>query len=88
MLAQRDIETHGGDPVELLTIREACARLKLSRASMYRLIARGELPTVRIGRARRIILEDLDNFVSAHRSRSGSPLAEPCTTEGGRACRS
>jgi excisionase family DNA binding protein len=76
MLAQRDIETHGGDPVELLTIREACARLKLSRASMYRLIARGELPTVRIGRARRIVLEDLDRFITTLRSRSGFSLSE------------
>jgi excisionase family DNA binding protein len=62
--------------MELLTIREACDRLKLSRASLYRLIARGELPTVRIGRARRVIREDLDRFITTLRSRSGFSLEE------------
>jgi excisionase family DNA binding protein len=62
--------------MELLTIREACARLKLSRASMYRLIARGELPTVRIGRSRRVIREDLDRFITTLRSRSSFSLEE------------
>jgi excisionase family DNA binding protein len=64
--------------VELLTIREACDRLKLSRASLYRLIQSGRLPTVRIGRSRRIVSEDLDRFITTLRARSGSPA------EGGR----
>jgi excisionase family DNA binding protein len=63
--------------VELLTIREACDRLKLSRASLYRLIQSGQLPSVRIGRSRRVVSEDLDRFIAA--LRSGSPV------EGGRA---
>jgi excisionase family DNA binding protein len=62
--------------VELLTIREACDRLKLSRASLYRLIQRGELPTVRIGRSRRVVSEDLDRFITTLRSRSNFSLEE------------
>jgi excisionase family DNA binding protein len=62
--------------VELLTIREACDRLKLSRASLYRLIQSGRLPSVRIGRSRRVVSEDLDRFIAT--LRSGSPV------EGGR----
>jgi excisionase family DNA binding protein len=58
--------------MELLTIREACDRLKLSRASLYRLIQSGQLPTVRIGRSRRVVNEDLDRFIAT--LRSGSPV--------------
>jgi len=71
MVTERNVVLQGGTRVELLTIREACDRLKLSRASLYRLIQRGELPTVRIGRARRVIREDLDRFITTLRSRSG-----------------
>ncbi|MBI2368920.1 MAG: helix-turn-helix domain-containing protein [Deltaproteobacteria bacterium] len=34
---------------ELLTIRETCEKLRISRASLYRLVGRGELHLVKIG---------------------------------------
>jgi excisionase family DNA binding protein len=63
--------------MRLLTVEEASARLKLGRATTYRLIARGVLPTVRIGRARRIVEEDLNRFIEELRSGAS------CAVEGG-----
>lgn len=56
------------DELRLITIAEAADRLDLSRSKLYLLIADGELPTVRIGRARRISLADLRAFVERHRT--------------------
>lgn len=56
------------DDLRLITIAAAAARLDLSRSKVYELIADGELPTVRIGRARRIALADLRAFVARHRA--------------------
>ena len=55
------------DEPELITIPVAAARLGLSRSKLYELIADGELPTVRIGRARRIAVDDLRSFIAQRR---------------------
>lgn len=55
------------DNPELITIPVAAARLGLSRSKLYELIADGELPTVRIGRARRIAVDDLRLFIAQRR---------------------
>lgn len=56
------------DDLRLITIAAAAERLELSRSKLYELIADGEVPTVRIGRARRIALADLRAFVARHRA--------------------
>lgn len=56
------------DGLRLITIPVAADRLGLSRSKVYELIAGGELPTVRIGRARRIALQDLEVFVASRRT--------------------
>lgn len=61
-------EADGADDLRLITIAAAADRLDLSRSKLYELIAEGELPTVRIGRARRIALADLRAFVDRHRA--------------------
>ena len=55
------------DGPDLITIPVAAARLGLSRSKLYELIADGELPTVRIGRARRIAVDDLRSFIAQRR---------------------
>lgn len=55
------------DDPELITIPVAAARLGLSRSKLYEVIADGELPTVRIGRARRIAVDDLRLFIAQRR---------------------
>jgi excisionase family DNA binding protein len=39
---------------------EAARLLRLSRSFVYELVARGVLRTVKLGRARRILLEDIE----------------------------
>jgi excisionase family DNA binding protein len=45
---------------ELLTVREAGAFLRLSPPTMYRLIASGEVPAARVGKALRIRRSELE----------------------------
>jgi excisionase family DNA binding protein len=53
-----------GHPVRLLlAIPEAAERLSLSRATVQRLVASGVLPSVKVGKARRVALADLVTFV-------------------------
>ncbi|MFQ3665577.1 MAG: helix-turn-helix domain-containing protein [Sphingomonadaceae bacterium] len=49
--------------MSLLKLKEASERLRLSRATLYRLEARGLLPIVRIGRAARIRAEDVEKLI-------------------------
>jgi excisionase family DNA binding protein len=48
----------------LLTINEAAARLAIGRTSLYELISRRELRTVKIGRARRVPESAVDELIS------------------------
>jgi excisionase family DNA binding protein len=48
----------------LLKVPEVVARLGISRAKVYELLASGELRSVRVGGSRRIRNEDLDKFIA------------------------
>jgi excisionase family DNA binding protein len=48
----------------LLKVPEVVARLGLSRAKVYELMANRELRSVRIAGARRVDSEDLDRFIA------------------------
>lgn len=48
----------------ILTITEAMKILKLSRSSMYSIMGRGELKTIKFGKSRRIRLSDLEAFIA------------------------
>jgi excisionase family DNA binding protein len=50
----------------LLTIVDAAQHLGISRSKVYELLAAGELPSVRIGRTRRIAVTALEEFIAAH----------------------
>jgi excisionase family DNA binding protein len=67
------------DSALLLTINEAADRLALSRATVQRLVARGDVPTVTIGRARRVAVHDLHAFVSAL-PRTGGQSSDAAST--------
>ncbi len=43
--------------MRLLTIREACDRLRISRATLYKLVKRGTLPLVKVG-GKSLIMEE------------------------------
>ena len=50
-----------------LTAPQVAAQLQLSRALVYALIQRGELPAVHIGRSVRVLPDDLDRWLKARR---------------------
>ena len=54
------------DTVRLLTVIEVADHLCLSRSKVYELLADGSLPSVRIGRTRRITMSSLADFISEH----------------------
>ena len=57
-------DTHAEQPTErLLSPRELSGLLGLGRTSVYSLLTTGEIPSVRIGRLRRVRREDLDRFI-------------------------
>jgi excisionase family DNA binding protein len=53
----------------LLTVAEAAVMLNVGRTLLYKLMYRGDLPYVRIGRTRRVHMKDLIDLIS--RSRIG-----------------
>ena len=54
--------------VELLKIDEVARVLKISKTQAYRLAQNGTIPNVRFGSLVRIRPDDLDRFISDHRS--------------------
>ncbi len=56
-----------GDNVEtedrLLKTEDVMAILKVGRSTVYKLISGGELPGVKVGTSRRILLKDLNNYI-------------------------
>jgi excisionase family DNA binding protein len=51
--------------VTLLTAAEVAEQLRVSTMTVYRLIRRGELPAVRVGRNYRVRAADLDTYLAA-----------------------
>jgi len=48
----------------LLTVPEAAARLGLGRSLIYQLVMRGEIASIKVGRARRVPSQGLEEFVA------------------------
>ena len=62
--------------MSLLSVEAVASALGISRVGVARLIRRGELPVVRIGRRVLVQHEDLDAFVAARRQRANGRLTE------------
>lgn len=54
----------GLPPPLLYTPAEAAAQLRISRAKLFKLMADGRLPSVKIDRCRRVTAEALDTLVA------------------------
>lgn len=61
--------TNSTTPV-LCTVKDAVVLLRLGRSTIYELMASGELPFTKLGRARRIKRADIDAFVAQLPSQS------------------
>ncbi|MFJ3214785.1 helix-turn-helix domain-containing protein [Kitasatospora sp. NPDC086801] len=58
-----------------LTVEEAARRLGVGRTTMYALVASGEVPSVTIGRLRRVPAEALKEYVAARTQAAPSTVA-------------
>jgi excisionase family DNA binding protein len=69
------------EPEQLLTVAEVAGTLQVSRATVFRYLRLGLLPSIRLGRSRRIARAALDAFL-ADAARTGSvPAAWPSSRE-------
>lgn len=59
---------------DLLTVKDVADRLKVSDRYIRLLIARGELPAVKLGRAVRIGVTDLVDFLEARKEKDETAL--------------
>jgi len=73
MLINDDLVRQRDAPVQklLLTLPEAGRALAISRSKMYDLLNSGHLPSVHIGRSRRVRVIDVENFVKSGGARFG-----------------
>ena len=61
----------------LLKVDEAADRIGVSRSMVYKLIATGELPRVKVGRSLRIPVGELDRWLNQKLASAGIVLANP-----------
>jgi excisionase family DNA binding protein len=64
------------DGTQVCTVLEACERLRCSRRYLYELLARGELESFTMGRARRIVAASIDAYVQRRLAASRRPGGE------------
>jgi excisionase family DNA binding protein len=58
------------DDQPLLTVPEAASILRVSRNSAYELIARGEIPAIRLGRRLRVSRAVIERLLDGHDARA------------------
>ncbi|MFZ3062877.1 MAG: helix-turn-helix domain-containing protein [Actinomycetota bacterium] len=56
----------------LLTVPEVAAMLRVSTMTVYRLIKRGELSAIRVGRGYRITSQAVDRYLASESTTSGT----------------
>lgn len=55
------------DELDLMTVDEVAARLKVDGSSVYRMIKRGEMRAVHFGKSVRVMRRDLADFIEQNR---------------------
>jgi excisionase family DNA binding protein len=51
------------EPAQALTFEETRARLRVGRSTLFRLIADDRIPSFKLGRSRRFLAADVDQFL-------------------------
>jgi excisionase family DNA binding protein len=49
--------------IDLLTTKDVCEKLKVSRMTLHRLVRRGSLPVVRLGRLLRFRADSIEQYL-------------------------
>jgi excisionase family DNA binding protein len=74
--AEFDEEENARSEKVLLTVAEAADRLGVGRSFLYGVIQRGDLVTVKLGRARRVPVNELDRYVERLRELQSSAAGD------------
>lgn len=62
----------GPPPRQVLTVEQVRQELGVSHATIYRLLATGDLASFKVGRCRRVAAVDLQDFIERQRVRAAS----------------
>lgn len=62
-------------PRKLLSVAECAIAMGISRAHLYSLVMRGEIPSIKIGRARRIPVSALEEWIARQLEEAASSEA-------------
>jgi excisionase family DNA binding protein len=65
MLLKENLSIEEKTLSRLLNAQDVAAALNMGLSTVYLLVERGELPSIRIGRSVRIRLEDLEKFIES-----------------------
>ena len=63
----------GDDALGMFTVPEAAARMSLGKRTVWRMVADGEIESVKRGRSRRIPRQAVADYIAGLRVASGSP---------------
>ena len=61
---KKEIDIIGGK--KLLTVRESAYLLGVHRVTVHRMISRGKIQTIKIGRSTRIPVKEIDQFIKSN----------------------
>jgi excisionase family DNA binding protein len=75
--AGKALRAVGGGKGHLPTVRVVAGRLGVSTATVYKLVAQGDLPHVRVSNAIRVAPADLDTFIARSRGQGGGRKERP-----------
>jgi excisionase family DNA binding protein len=64
---------------KIMNLDEACALLKISKPTLYRKVASGEIPAQKVGRSWRFLMSEMMNLVSTPLQKSGVQLSNLAT---------
>jgi len=72
MLLKENISIEEKTQSRLLNAQDVAAALNMGLSTVYQLVERGELPSIRIGRSVRIRLQDLEKFIESKAQRQAT----------------
>jgi len=67
--------------MQLCTLKSAAAKLAVTRKTLYTLHSKGQLEFVKIGKATRVTVEELERFVKANADGTRQPAPEATEQE-------
>ena len=68
MTTRATVQAVPAGPAQALTFEETAKRLAVSQATLSRMIERGTIPSIKIGRSRRFLEEDIDAYLRSLRT--------------------